>query len=393
MLFYQSASRELVESWYNSEAFNIQQGNVLSAVTKLQRAAAKSRIIKGAIAVDEFGRMLAQIGEIDFDRADIKSSSPEALTEIRSDVFRSKFLVSSPNVKVIIETQASILIYVTLALVFYFVAVLILFGIWFRRILIAQEQHKSELSLSAVKQRLAISEAVSSMATQVAHDIRSPLSAIDTVIQSLPEIPKDKRSLLQSASSRINGIANDLLRTYKQTALMSASAEAKYADLLPELKHVVLAEMLKSIEAETIARFEDKSKVKLRLDVMHLIGAVCHVNEIELGRAISNLINNAIEALDGITHGLVTLALRPSGDKEIGIIISDNGRGIPDGVLTKLGKERVSAGKDGTASGTGIGVLHAARAIESMGGKFQIRSKTGVGTQVSITLPLAAATQ
>lgn len=387
MLFYQSTARELIESWYNSEAFNIQQGNVLSAVTKLQRTAAKSRIIKGVIAVDESGRILAQIGGVDFDPAELEASSPEPFTEIRAGIFRTKFLVSSPRVKVIIETQASILIYVTIALIVYFIAVLLLFGIVFRRILVAQEQHKAELALNTVSQRLAISEAVSSVATQVAHDIRSPLTAIDIVVKSLSDIPSDKRTLLKSASSRINDIADDLLKTYNQNAELAVSfLGAKKAEISSELKPVVISAMLKGIGAEKAAALEGKSEVRFRLDVMHPAEAVCSVNEKELCRAISNLINNAIEACEGVPGGLVTLALRPSGRDEVAIIISDSGRGIPEEVLVKLGKERVTAGKEGTASGTGIGVLHAARTIEVMGGRFQIQSKVGVGTTITIRL-------
>jgi signal transduction histidine kinase len=124
-----------------------------------------------------------------------------------------------------------------------------------------------------------------------------------------------------------------------------------------------------------------------RLDVTRPLAAVCDVDEKELARAISNLINNAAEALEGIADGIVTLALRPSGAKDIGTIVSDNGKGIPDEVLAKLGKERASAGKEGSVSGSGIGVLHAARAIEAMGGKFQIQSRVGVRTNITILLP------
>ena len=50
-----------------------------------------------------------------------------------------------------------------------------------------------------------------SIASQVAHDIRSPLTALNIVIETLNKLPEDKRIIVRSATQRINDIANDLL--------------------------------------------------------------------------------------------------------------------------------------------------------------------------------------
>ena len=49
------------------------------------------------------------------------------------------------------------------------------------------------------------------IARQVAHDIRSPLSALNIVASTLHDVPESKRKLIGNAISRINQIANDLL--------------------------------------------------------------------------------------------------------------------------------------------------------------------------------------
>jgi signal transduction histidine kinase len=246
--------------------------------------------------------------------------------------------------------------------------------------------HKSNTELAA-------KAAVADVARQVAHDIRSPLTAIEMVVRGLSEIPDEKRNLLNNAANRINGIANDLLKNYKGTRTIEESSagspiEARNHAAL-NLTNIRIAELLKDIGAEKAAFIESQSRATFKIDISSPLDAVCEIDEKELGRAISNLINNAVEALDGREDGEVTLALRPSGKKEVAIIISDNGTGIPEDILARLGKERISAGKYGTDSGSGIGVFHAARCVEAIGGKFVIQSKIGLGTMITIRLPRA----
>lgn len=49
------------------------------------------------------------------------------------------------------------------------------------------------------------------IAAQVAHDLRSPLSALDLVLAKTADIPDDKKTLARTAISRINAVANGLL--------------------------------------------------------------------------------------------------------------------------------------------------------------------------------------
>lgn len=234
---------------------------------------------------------------------------------------------------------------------------------------------------------LKAAEATESLAIQVSHDIRSPLSAINMIVKSLPEIPEEKRALIQGAADRINGIANDLLCRYKGSGLVGASQVqvlGKASSPALQLRPAVISEILRDIGAEKTAILSDHPDVQFRLDVAGPLEAICMVDEKELARAISNLVNNSVEALDDSGAGVVTLALRSAGPKEIAIIVSDNGKGIPEEILVKLGKERVSSGKEGTESGAGIGILHAVYAVEGMGGHFSIQSKIGMGTIITM---------
>lgn len=243
-----------------------------------------------------------------------------------------------------------------------------------------QKLHELQLTMERSK-----AEFAEDLARQVSHDIRSPLSAINMVTKTLTSVPSEKRLLIESATSRINGIANDLLSRYKtsppDSPLPNENASTVHR---PTLTPVPIARLLEQLAAEKTALLQDRPGLKFILDLSGPQDAVCSIDEKELGRACSNLLNNAIEAVK--TSGTVVLALR-SAINHVAIIVSDNGFGIPDEVLARLGKSEISAGKEKTESGSGIGVLHAARAVEQMGGKLSIQSKPGMGTIITITLP------
>lgn len=67
--------------------------------------------------------------------------------------------------------------------------------------------HHRILSLQSEK---LYAEAKRTIANQVAHDIRSPIAAINTVLLTLQNTSEKQKNLIKSASSRINDIANEL---------------------------------------------------------------------------------------------------------------------------------------------------------------------------------------
>jgi signal transduction histidine kinase len=63
---------------------------------------------------------------------------------------------------------------------------------------------------------------LSSLARQVAHDIRSPLAALDVGLSDLGELPENKRILVRTAVNRIKDIANNLLNQNKAESLVNS---------------------------------------------------------------------------------------------------------------------------------------------------------------------------
>lgn len=249
-----------------------------------------------------------------------------------------------------------------------------------------------ELNIRSEQEKIGLLKA-SMLAKQVAHDIRSPLSALNMAIHGLADIPEDRRLLIRNAVHRINDIANDLLQKSKKMQFdhgtEDKSISTKNSSAVTEAgSFLLLPAVIDSIISEKRIQFRSKMKVKIEVDLKDSFGTFVNANATELGRVISNLVNNAVEALIN-DDGEVIVAVRGYKDQAV-VIIKDNGHGIPSDVLVRLGEQGVSYGKAETTSGSGLGVYHARKSIESWGGEFEIQSRQGVGTSIEIKLPRVA---
>jgi signal transduction histidine kinase len=210
------------------------------------------------------------------------------------------------------------------------------------------------------------------VAAQVAHDIRSPLSALNMVTSTLTDIAEQKRDLIFNAIQRINEIASQLLQESNREKKEDSTRTAFVVGLL------------ESIVLEKRTEFKELREVQFITEFERGQGLCANINEVEFSRVISNLINNAVEALSG--HGIVKLSVQPL-EEDIQILIEDSGVGIPREVLEKLGQRGFSHGKNGSAGGSGLGIHHAIVTMETFGGSIDIQSEVSKGTKVTLTLP------
>lgn len=216
--------------------------------------------------------------------------------------------------------------------------------------------------------------ALAKLSAQVAHDIRSPLAALESALKDVSQLPENKRLLIRGAAGRIRDIANELLEKNRR------AVAAGEQPLEPRL----LAGLIESVVTEKHAQYRDRLNVNIDFGPgPESYGLFAKVRPAEFGRLLSNLINNAVEALDG--GGSVQLSLGLEEGK-IALKISDSGKGIPPEVLSRLGRRGETHGK---AGGTGLGLHHAKTAMEGWGGSLAIASEQGKGTTVMLILPRA----
>lgn len=220
-------------------------------------------------------------------------------------------------------------------------------------------------------------EAFLTIATQVAHDIRSPLAAINTALFDLSSLQECKRVLIKSATKRINDIANNLLLHSK-----------KYKNMFQnEVSLVNSSELVFTILQNIILEknFEySKSNVQMELIISSdTYDNFANLNISLFQGVLSNLINNSMESIKD--EGLIIISLHNSKNNII-IDITDNGCGIPENLISKITYPGYSYNKP---NGAGCGLSNAKQYIEQLNGKLSIESSVDIGTKVLIELPRA----
>lgn len=216
---------------------------------------------------------------------------------------------------------------------------------------------------------------IGQMASQVAHDIRSPLAALTMVTSHLQELPEENRLLIRSAVQRIHDIANDLAGKKLQP---SGKVEGR-----DELSLQLLSGIVDTLISEK--RLQHRSKIGVEIDGQiekSSYGLFAKIQSVEFKRVLSNLINNAVEGIG--CSGRINIKLF-SEQNQIRLQVADNGKGIPPEILPRLMHRGETHGKSG---GSGLGLFHAKSSVEKWDGDITIESAVGVGTTVTITLPL-----
>ena len=114
---------------------------------------------------------------------------------------------------------------------------------------------------------------------------------------------------------------------------------------------------------------------------IHVLG-----NKGQLKVTILGILDNAVESMKSTGTLTVKLGeLRKSNQHMLELVIQDTGSGIPSRNMERVFDLRFSTKR----AGWGLGLHLAKQAIEDMGGDIRLDSEEGVGTTVSIILPIA----
>lgn len=216
-------------------------------------------------------------------------------------------------------------------------------------------------------------DALLTVSEKVAHDIRSPLSAINLVMDKATFPDTEYKEIFDSALQRIDETATKILTRYR-TKTGNESETPEKIDLSDIILNITKEKKIlnSKVEFEFVINSETTEALGLKLD---------------LERILSNILDNSIFALKNILEPRIFISI-DSHEGMIRVGITDNGTGIPDQVLKLLGTTRITTKAD-TNQGNGIGILHAKRVIERLNGRFEITSAEHVGTTIKISLPKA----
>lgn len=214
------------------------------------------------------------------------------------------------------------------------------------------------------------------LAHKVLHDITSPVTALNMMIPTCTELPEKKRIFLNKATERILDIANNLLSHYrKENNDTNARASLLVSDTLIQLL------------SEKRVQYHNRSVTFDTAITNAAQFAFIYVQPTEFRRAISNVVNNAVDALEQHADGHVTVQLTVDNDVVV-ITIQDNGKGIPADLIKKMQtRQSFTAGKK---QGHGLGLQQVWDTLEHNQGSMEVHSTLGKGTSIQLTFPRAA---
>jgi signal transduction histidine kinase len=246
----------------------------------------------------------------------------------------------------------------------------------FDRMLDTLQEKESELT------ELTKKEATLKVASQLAHDIRSPLTALSVIIAKSGAAPEESRVLIRSAISRIQDVANRLLQTSQSLRDPGSTHDEGVDTLEPTL----ISAIVESLVSEKRIQYSNRHEIVIETTQdQNSYCLFAYVDRAQLLRVLSNLIDNSIEAIQG--DGRITVMI----DEHAGsarIRITDNGPGFPVELAGRIGERGATFGK---AGGNGLGLHSAKCTIERWGGVFSVESLPGLGANVSIQLERAPA--
>ncbi|WP_349925570.1 CheR family methyltransferase [Bacillus altitudinis] len=210
--------------------------------------------------------------------------------------------------------------------------------------------------------------AVGQLAAGIAHEIRNPLTSLKGFLQLMiqsKKYQKDYADVMMSEFNRLESIINEFL-------VLSRSKSVKFE---PVNVNLLLEEVIMVVESQAVLKGVSIQK--------NLAPSLPHIQGIpnELKQVFLNILKNGIEAMDGVT-GVIQVTSLLKNDQMM-LIFEDQGKGIPEDEIGKLGEPFYTTKE----KGTGLGLMMTIKIIESHGGTIRFESKSFEGTRVIITFP------
>ena len=214
----------------------------------------------------------------------------------------------------------------------------------------------------------------------VSHEIQSPL----TSIRGFAQVLHDEQL---SASDRLHYltiIEAESLRLSRMTDNMLKLAALEVEDVQGQRRVYRLDRQIRALilacEPQWLTKCID---VEVDLEELEILG-----NEDLLGQVWSNLLHNSIKFT--LPQGHIVVEAQRQGDV-IECRVADTGVGIDPEAQSHVFERFYKADQSRSNSGSGLGLAIARRIVELHHGQIGIHSEPGMGTAVTVTLPVPSA--
>lgn len=213
--------------------------------------------------------------------------------------------------------------------------------------------------------------------SSVSHELRTPLTAIkgwaETIsLEDNPETMKKGMGVILNETDRLYHMVEELL-DFSRMQSGHFTLQRQNMDILAELEDALL------VYSEKARR----EKMRIVYNEPEML-PVIYGDKNRIRQVFINIIDNAIKYSSA--GGIITVeAKAENGNVEVSI--SDTGCGIKEVDLPKIKTKFFKANH--TRRGSGIGLAVADEIMTMHGGSLEVDSKEGIGTTVTINLPVA----
>lgn len=211
--------------------------------------------------------------------------------------------------------------------------------------------------------------------SNVSHELRTPLSYIkgytEAILDDVVDEPKKYIETINKESDRMQRLVNDLL----DLAQLEGDSYPMKKQPLP------FAQLIQDV----ITRFElaaRQNKVVITKDLDH--DAIILGDADRLEQVIGNLLDNALRYTP---EGKKIEIILKSRDNFVDLVITDQGKGIPEEELSKITERfyRVDKARSRKAGGTGLGLSIVTEILKKHQATLKFESKENQGTTVKIS--------
>jgi two-component system, OmpR family, sensor histidine kinase VicK len=227
-----------------------------------------------------------------------------------------------------------------------------------------------------------LDEMKSEFLSMAAHELRTPMVSIFGFTELMMHRPmndtqrQDLLGRIHRQSQAMMGIINELLDLARIEARKGRDLQIEEVDLIAQVRPVLGDHRPPSGREPPAVEYPDLP-MPVKADPQ------------KLKQAVLNVLSNAYKYSPGGGEVRVSFvsadeAALAEGPQRFGVRISDQGIGMSPDQVARMGERFFRADKSGNIPGTGLGLSIVKELLDLMGGRMQVRSELGRGTEVTL---------